>query len=142
VKSLNVFYEDIRHFKIDKLLINSWTDQLIASEGKLSGSINIIFCSDEYLEKINREYLNHNFPTDIITFNYNDNNLISGDLFIGVNQVKLNAAEYLQNFKTELCRVIFHGVLHLCGYNDKNKTERKIMTEMEDKYLREFKLIN
>ncbi len=98
--------------------------------------INIIFCSDKFLLKINRKFLHHNFFTDIITFNYSEtDNSIEGELYISIDRIKENADKLHKTFNNELSRVIIHGVLHLCGYNDKRKEEKDQMREMEDRYL-------
>ncbi|HSH20054.1 MAG TPA: rRNA maturation RNase YbeY [Draconibacterium sp.] len=132
-----IFYEDIQPLKLQKRNISEYIKVLIDNELKESGEISIIFCSDKYLLEINTEYLQHNFFTDIITFNYVEGNIISGDLFISSERVKENAAQYGASFIMELYRVIFHGVLHLVGYNDKTENEKKIMREKEDYYLSE-----
>lgn len=98
--------------------------------------LNIIFCSDEFLLNINNEYLNHDYPTDIITFEISrDLNGITAEIYISVDSVSRNSIEYQSTKKNELHRVIFHGVLHLCGYKDKTKEEVALMRSKEDKYL-------
>ena len=109
---------------------------LIQNEGKTFGDISVIFCSDEYLLKINEQYLDHNYYTDIVTFDYVENAVISGDLFISVDRVAENAEKYGNPFIEELHRVIIHGVLHLVGYNDKTVKEQSLMREKEDFYLK------
>lgn len=111
---------------------------LVTNEGKSTGDITVIFCSDEYLLEINREHLDHDYYTDIITFDYCFQNLISGDLFISIDRVKENAAEFKTTFLNELSRVIFHGVLHLCGYKDKLYEDEKLMRQKEQFYLNRF----
>lgn len=101
------------------------------------GDLTFILCSDKYLLKINIEYLQHDYFTDIITFNYVDGKLISGDLFISIERVKENSEEFNTSLYKELYRVIFHGVLHLIGYNDKTVDEKNVMREKEDLYLSE-----
>jgi probable rRNA maturation factor len=137
VRKIEIFYEDIRPIKIRKRhIINSIKD-LISKELKNVGDISVILCSDKYLLNINIEYLQHNYFTDIITFNYVDGDVISGDLFISIERVKENSNEYYTSLIKELYRVIFHGVLHLIGYNDKTVDEKKLMREKEDFYLSE-----
>ena len=98
--------------------------------------INIIFCSDEFLLNINKEYLNHDYPTDIITFEISrDLNGITAEIYISVDSVTRNSIDYQSTKKNELHRVIFHGILHLCGYNDKTKEDIALMRSKEDKYL-------
>ena len=107
----------------------------IDSENKHLGTINCILCSDPYLLEINKTYLKHDTFTDIVTFNYVENDLISGDLFISLDRVKENAVTFKVDFLHELKRVIIHGVLHLIGYNDKTPKEAEEIRAKEDFYL-------
>ncbi len=132
-----IFYEDIHPLKLRKFHIVKHVKTLINTERKRQGDISIILCSDKYLLNINIEYLKHNYYTDIITFNYVEGNTISGDLFISVDRVKENSERFNTSFIKELYRVIFHGLLHLAGYNDKTDEEKKIMRGKEDLYLSE-----
>ena len=135
---VNFFTEDVDFpFKARgiKTLLRSYIKKLIECENKKLGEINIIFCSDEYLIEINKRYLNHDYYTDVITFDYSELPKISGDIFISTDMVHKNAEEYTSSFKQELYRVIFHGVLHLCGYKDKLLNEEKLMREKENYYL-------
>jgi rRNA maturation RNase YbeY len=109
--------------------------ELLSKEGFNVGEISVVFCSDDYLLEINKQYLNHDYYTDIITFDYSDNIIVSGDLFISCDRVKENATIYAVSMNYELCRVIYHGILHLCGYNDKSEEERITMREKENEYL-------
>jgi probable rRNA maturation factor len=111
---------------------------LIKNEGFLTGDISLVFCKDDYLLSINQSYLNHDYFTDIITFDYSSNKLISGDLLISVERVLENAKLNNTEFNIELCRVIYHGVLHLCGYKDKSKNDQILMTNKENFYLHQF----
>ncbi len=137
MSSTELFYEEIKPLKLRKSAVKRYINQLIINELKKSGNINIIFCSDEYLLKMNKQYLEHDYYTDVITFNYVENNIISGDLFISYERIKENAENYNTEIKRELIRVVFHGILHLVGYNDKTDAEKKIMREKEDFYLNE-----
>jgi len=137
VRKIELFYEDIQPFKLHKRHVTKYIKVLLKNECKNLGDISIIFCSDQYLLDINIEYLQHNYFTDIITFNYVEGVKISGDLFISFDRIKENSAEFNTSLKKELFRVIFHGVLHLVGYNDKTTTEKELMREKEDLYLRE-----
>ena len=112
-----------------------WVINAITNEQKQVGNINYIFCSDEYLHKINLKYLNHDTYTDIITFNYCEDKVVSSDIFISIDRVRENAINYKKSFINELHRVIIHGILHLVGYNDKSHSEQKQMTSREDFYL-------
>jgi probable rRNA maturation factor len=120
-----------------KLIIN-WLDSLIKKERAKRGDISYIFCTDKYLLNMNKAYLNHDFYTDVITFDYSEHKLISGDIFISIDRVKDNAKQFNVSFQNELLRVIVHGVLHLCGYNDKTKAQEKQMRAKEDYYLSLF----
>ncbi len=137
MSKIQVFYEDIRPIKLNRNHIYIAIKNLIYKELKLLGDISIILCSDKYLLNMNIEYLQHNYYTDIITFNYVVGNKISGDLFISIERVKENSIEFNTSWIKELYRVIFHGVLHLIGYNDKTADEKKVMREKEDLYLSE-----
>ena len=107
----------------------------IEEEGFLLGDITVIFVTDGYLLEMNKKHLNHDYYTDIITFDYCEENIISGDLFISVDRVRENAATFDSPFLQELKRVMIHGVLHLCGYKDKTKEEEENMRSLENKYL-------
>lgn len=110
-----------------------WISNVITFHKKQLGELNYIFCSDEYILDINNQYLKHDYYTDIITFNYVENDVISGDIFISVDTVKSNSDLYNNsNFKEELDRVIIHGVLHLIGFNDKTDSEQLEMTKQEN----------
>ena len=118
-------------------LLKKFIIQLFIKEEKPLHSIDIIFCSDEYLLEINKQHLQHDFYTDIITFDLSESlaNPIIGELYISVDRVRDNAALRDEKFSTELLRVIFHGLLHLCGFKDKTKSDIKTMREKEDEYL-------
>lgn len=110
-------------------------NKLILNESFLVGDINIIVCSDDYLLKMNKEYLNHDYYTDIITFDYCEDKLVSGDLFISIDRVQENSVLNNVSFTTEFARVCAHGVLHLCTYKDKTDEDEKLMRSKEDFYL-------
>lgn len=108
-----------------------------------SGEVNVIFCDDRYLSDLNQRYLNHQTLTDVITFDYSSGSRVNGDIFISIERVKDNAKKFSQIFLTELTRVIIHGFLHLCGYNDKLAEDKYVMTQKEDFYLEVFwKIVN
>lgn len=109
-----------------------WISRVIASEGKEEGEISYIFCDDEYLHKINVEYLNHDDLTDIISFDYSEGKILQGDIFISVERVRDNAVDFNVPFDDELKRVIIHGVLHYCGYKDKSEKDEALMRSKED----------
>jgi len=112
-----------------------WLNKTTQCESKICGELSFVFCTDEYLHKINVEYLNHDTYTDIITFDYTEGNIVAGDIFISVDRVRENAIEFRKEFNNELSRVIIHGVLHLIGYKDKTPEEKAQMREKEDFYL-------
>jgi probable rRNA maturation factor len=121
----------------DRTELKSFILQLFRKEKKKLEEIRYIFCSDEYLLAINRQYLQHDFYTDIITFGLSEpGQPINAEIYISVERVKDNALNFETSFKAELHRVIFHGALHLCGYKDKKKADQVKMREMEDKYLK------
>ena len=111
---------------------------LVLSEGFLLGDIAIVLCSDDYLLKVNQDFLNHDYYTDIITFDYCENRKISGDLLISIDRVLDNSEKENTDFSEEMHRVIFHGVLHLCGFKDKSKKDIEIMRFKESYYLNLF----
>ncbi|PZX95314.1 rRNA maturation RNase YbeY [Flavobacterium aquariorum] len=118
--------------------IASWLSAVIVSENKTEGEINYIFCDDEYLHKINVEYLNHDTLTDIISFDYTMGNEIGGDIFVSVERVLDNSKDYNTSFDEELKRVLVHGVLHYCGYKDKSEADEILMRSKEDEKLTMF----
>ena len=126
-------------FSLDnEVAISRWIANVILSENKKEGEINYIFCDDEYLLQINQEHLNHAYYTDIISFDYTVGNEINGDMFISVDRVKENAADFNVSFEEELKRVIVHGVLHYCGYKDKTESDEELMRQKEDEKLAMF----
>lgn len=118
-----------------KRLNNAWLKMVAESEIRRLGDINIIFCSDTYLLDVNQKYLGHDYFTDIITFDYCEKNILSGDLFISVDTVRDNASFYGATFEDEINRVIVHGLLHLIGYDDHTDDDQKVMREKENYYL-------
>ncbi|MGF7137919.1 rRNA maturation RNase YbeY [Roseimarinus sediminis] len=133
------FYnEDIDLPVIDTTKYIDWIERIIHFHGKRTGEVSFIFCSDPYLLQINKEYLNHDYFTDIITFNYNTDNELSGDIFISLDTVRENAKEYKVSFSDELRRVIIHGILHLVGFDDKTKEQKQIMRQKEEEAMNMF----
>lgn len=137
MNSIEIFFEDVKPIKIYKKILILHLNSLIKNELKETGDISVIFCSDEYLLEMNKEYLEHDYYTDIITFDYVERECISGDLFISLNRVVENAEKFDSMLLKELYRVVFHGILHLVGYNDKTNEEKREMREKEDYYLKE-----
>lgn len=132
---VSYFFEDTDFVFKGKALNNRWLRLVAESEIRRLGQISIIFCSDNYILDINQKYLQHDYFTDIITFDYCEGDKLSGDLFISVDSVRENAAEFGTEFKDELNRVIVHGILHLIGYDDHTKKEIAEMRSKEDYYL-------
>ena len=120
---------------IKKSQTTEWIKAVAATYGKRAGEIAYIFCSDEKSPEVNRQYLQHDYYTDIITFDYCEGNRLSGDLFISLDTVRTNAELFGSDYDTELHRVIIHGILHLCGINDKGPGEREVMEEAENRAL-------
>ena len=116
----------------DEAKYEGWLSRVIESEDKTEGEINYIFCDDDYLLKMNEEFLDHDTLTDIISFDYTMGSLISGDIFISVERVKDNAADYNVSFDEELRRVMAHGILHYCGYKDKTEGDSQVMRDKEE----------
>jgi len=124
-------------FKLNnKRKISHWISIVIKAENHKEGDINYVFCNDDYLHKLNVEFLNHDTLTDIISFDYSVGKNIQGDIFISTERVADNAKEFKVNFLDELLRVIVHGVLHYCGYNDKNEADKILMRDKENHYLK------
>ena len=122
----------------NKELIIKWLDNSIHNEKVNPGEISFVFCSDNHLLSMNKKYLKHNFYTDVITFDYSENKLVSGDIFISIDRVVDNAKLFKVGFQDELLRVMIHGVLHLCGYKDKSPAKARQMRLKEDYYLSLF----
>ena len=134
---INFNYET--DFNLDNVeAVALWLSNVIISENKKEGEINYIFCDDEYLHKINLEYLNHDTLTDIISFDYTMGNELSGDVFVSIERVKDNAVDFNVPFEDELKRVLVHGVLHYCGYKDKGEADELLMRSKEDEKLALF----
>lgn len=139
--SLNFFNED-NDFKLSNPNVyKDWIFSFIQKYKKTVAEISFIFCSDDYLLNVNKKYLNHDYYTDIITFNYNEGNSVSGDIFISIERVKENASNFETSFNDELLRVLAHGVLHLLGFNDKSEEEQVVMTREENACIERFKML-
>ncbi len=137
--SLITFYNaDVETLIRNKRKLTAFVSFLFCNEKKPLQSINVILCSDQYLISLNKKFLNHKYYTDILTFNLSENEKIVGEIYISIDRVKENGMLHNSSFQLEFCRVLFHGALHLCGYFDKSKKEKRIMTEMEDFYLEKY----
>lgn len=135
---IHIFYENvnfrIRHWRKVKELI----EKVIAKENKISGDLNFIITTDEILKEINIKFLNHYYYTDVISFNYDYQNNLAGEVYISLDSVKINAKNYKVSYNHELIRVIIHGVLHICGHDDRTRSERKKMSMLEDFWLNTY----
>lgn len=132
---IRYYLRDMKFLFNEKRLTSRWLKMVAGSEIRSIGDISIIFCSDNYILDINLQYLQHDYFTDIITFDYCEGKVLSGDLFISIDSVRENSIYYGTDFKDELNRVIVHGLLHLVGYDDHTDEEKKTMREKEDYYL-------
>lgn len=133
---INFFTEEVKYKLNHKLSLKRWIKETINAEDYVLDELNFILCSDEYLLKINREYLNHDTYTDVITFDNSEQlKIITGDIFISLDRIRENALKYDHDPADELHRVMIHGTLHLLGYKDKGKVAKLLMTEKEDFYL-------
>ncbi len=128
--------ENIDFPKIKKQATKNWIKLVAENYGKKIGDINYLFCTDEKILEVNNQYLSHDFYTDIITFDYSEGNKISGDIFISLDTVRTNSQKYNTGFMEELHRVIIHGILHLCGIDDKSEHEEKAMRQAENEALK------
>ncbi len=131
------FFSDGPSFELEgKRKISQWLKQVVAAEGKQIGNLNYVFVSDERILEINRQFLQHDYYTDIITFDGSNGNIVAGEMYIGIDTVRSNAEDYQSNFREELLRVMVHGVLHLCGHDDQTEEKRQQMRITETKYLK------
>jgi rRNA maturation RNase YbeY len=130
------FHSEEIDFKLKKKKkVRNWLIELANTEEKTIEELSYIFCSDEYLLEVNKEHLDHDYFTDVITFDYCDNKVISGDIFISIDRVMENALIFDVSFSDELHRVIIHGILHYCGFQDKSPQQKEVMRSKEDFYL-------
>ena len=133
---IRLFFDERPFTFIKRRELKGWLKDVITEEGKTTGDINYIFVNDQELLKMNQEYLNHDDFTDILTFPLGEaGRVLTGDIYISLDRVKENAEGYHVNVSDELKRVMVHGILHLCGYKDKTRTQKKLMRQKEDYYL-------
>lgn len=138
---IQFFFESIEPTPIDQA-IEHWLKQVIVNEHKKVGDINYILCDDDYLLKINQDYLQHDYYTDIITFDYVKGSTINGDIFVSLSRISDNASTLSKSYDEEFRRVLVHGILHLCGYKDKTEQEASEMRNKEDEYLNLWNTLN
>ncbi len=136
--SITFFNEDVPLPQINFTLIKKIAKSEVIRSEKKVGDINFIFCSDDHLLQINIQFLQHDYYTDVITFDYSEGNLISGDIFISVDRVLNNSEIYLENYASELIRVIFHGLFHLLGFDDKTPDEIVLMRKKESELIHSY----
>lgn len=137
--SINFHYPAPSFSFRNRTKLKSFLARLFKKENRLVNSLNIIFCTDDYLLKINKKYLNHSYYTDIVTFNLaNSNQSIIGEIYISIDRIRENAITFNSGFERELHRVIFHGALHLCGYDDHSKSQVQMMRKKEAEYLQRY----
>ena len=127
--------EGVEMPSIDQEKITAWIKEVAATYSKKVGEVTYLFCTDEHILKVNREFLQHDYYTDVITFDYCHGRVLSGDIVLSLDTVRTNAEQFNTSYETELNRVIIHGILHLCGINDKGPGEREIMEGEENKAL-------
>lgn len=133
--AIQFFNETVSMPSIHKMEVKSWIKQVASLHGKRVGEVSYVFCDDNKILEVNRQFLQHDFFTDIITFDYTEGDRIGGDIFISLDTVRSNAEMFSQPYDKELHRVIIHGILHLCGINDKEPGEREVMERHEDEAL-------
>ena len=129
---INILSHGVDAPQLDLTLLTRWVEEVAASHGRRVGRLTYVFCDDEYILRTNREFLQHDYYTDIITFDYSTSRRISGDMVISLDTVRSNAQQGGVGENDELCRVVIHGVLHLCGINDKGPGEREVMEQHEN----------
>ena len=134
--------ENVKMPALHEQRVSRWIKEIADGYGKKTGDIAYVFCDDQKILEVNNQYLEHDYYTDIITFDYTTGNTISGDIFISLDTVKSNADEYGADFETELHRILIHGILHLCGNDDKSPELRADMTNKENKALGQLKLMH
>ena len=133
--SIQIFYDNI-DFRIKNWRnIKELVEKVISEEDKISGDLNFILTNDTILKEINVQFLKHNYYTDVISFDYCENNIIAGEIYISIDRVKRNAKNYKVSYRVELIRVIIHGVLHLCGYDDSTAIKKNMMRRLENYWL-------
>ena len=138
-KEILFFSHEVKVRTQHKEIIREWLDKTAKKYYHNIGSVHIIFCADEFLRKMNKEYLNHDYYTDIVTFHYGEKeSTLAGELYISIERIRENAVKYKIKTEDEKRRVIIHGLLHLLGFNDENREEKEMMTALENKYLLDF----
>jgi probable rRNA maturation factor len=140
--NIRIFYDEVKFRIKDWKKIVEVVKEIIKNENKKPGNINFVITNDKTLKKINIKYLNHEYYTDVITFDYNEKNILNGEIYISLDTVRRNSINYKVSLSSEMLRVMFHGIIHLCGYDDKTNNEKVIMKEMEEMWMDVFNNIN
>jgi rRNA maturation RNase YbeY len=136
--AVRFFSDEISFQPTDKQKLSRWLKNIATGEGKKPGDLHYIFVTDEKILDLNRRFLQHDYYTDILTFDNSSGNTVAGEMYISIHTVRANAESYQTGFDCELRRVMAHGVLHLCGYNDLTETEQSLMREAETRYLKQW----
>ena len=136
--SIRIFYEEVKYRIRNSRELKKYIEKVIREERKVPGDLNFILTNDDKIKRINREFMGRNYTTDVIAFNYNEGKTINGELYVSLETVFKNSKIYGVSFRKEVIRVIIHGVLHLCGYNDKESSESIAMKEKEEEYLNDY----
>jgi probable rRNA maturation factor len=140
--NIRIFYDEVKFRIKDWKKIVEVVKEIIKNENKKPGNINFVITNDKTLKKINIKFLNHEYYTDVITFDYNEKNILNGEIYISLDTVRRNSINYKVSLSSEMLRVMFHGIIHLCGYDDKTNNEKVIMKEMEEMWMDVFNNIN
>jgi len=130
--NINIFYDNVRYRLKDKKRVITFIEKVIRNKRRIPGDLFFIFTNDRKIRGINKEFLKHDYPTDIITFDNSEGKNISGEIYISIDTVKLNAIKYEVTIEDEVLRIIVHGILHLCGYDDKSEKDKSEMTKEEN----------
>lgn len=137
--SIRIFYDRVKPAVRKRRNIIKFIEKVILEEKKVPGDLNFIFADDEYILSVNKEFLKHNYYTDVIAFDDSDGRFINGEIYLSVDRIRVNAEKYKVKVEEETLRVLIHGVLHLCGNDDKNESDKKKMRKKEDWYIELFK---
>jgi rRNA maturation RNase YbeY len=140
--NIRIFYDEVKFRMKDWKKIVEVVKKIIKNENKKPGNINFVITNDKTLKKINTKFLNHEYYTDVITFDYNERNILNGEIYISLDAVRRNSNNYKVSLSSEMLRVMFHGIIHLCGYDDKTNNEKIIMKQMEEMWMDVFNNIN
>lgn len=135
---IKIYYDNIEYRLRGAKRTAEIIDKVIRKERRLSGDLSFIIMKDKSLRAINKEFLEHDYFTDVIAFGYDDGKIVNGEIYISIERVRINSYNYKVSLKNELMRVMVHGTLHLCGYDDKSKTEREVMRKKEDYWIQEM----